>query len=423
MQTERKDHSMNHQTDGSRRKKALTSKLRKARRDLARTPQSLSIFGPYPDRDKWRLVTVESGHRTAMVFKTLAEAEEVKAKLLSEMLAKKKKFIGESIDEYQTYRLTVRGVKPQSASDEIRQLRTFLPFDWPLASLTPGKAGRLYTEYANRPNKHNGKPLSPNTHQGVLLMAKTWAKWCVKAGLLLSNPFAQVEPIGKRKAGKLQHTLDEARRFNDYLLKQAAAGDRAAIGVLMLLHLGLRQGEVSARIVRDVDAEGQVLMIPFGKTQSSRRRVRVPAWLKPLLRSLVEGKAPTELLFSVQGHAPARGYWWLKVRVYCQRAGVPRVCPHSLRGLHATLAIEEGATSEAVARALGHTSFAMTAKHYASADSVVNARVARAAHLLAPANAADLSNPDQIESILAGLTREQADQLRHHLNGSMPTSV
>ena len=31
----------------------------------------------------------------------------------------------------------------------------------------------------------------------------------------------------------------------------------------------------SARIARDVDAEGRILVIPFGKTESSRRRVRI----------------------------------------------------------------------------------------------------------------------------------------------------
>src|SRR5262249_23133481 len=61
-----------------------------------------------------------------------------------------------------------------------------------------------------------------------------------------------------------------------------------------------------------------------------------------------------------------------------------RICPHSLRGLHATLAIEEGATGDVVARALGHTNFSITAKHYASADSVINARLARASQALAP---------------------------------------
>ena len=48
-----------------------------------------------------------------------------------------------------------------------------------------------------------------------------------------------------------------------------------------MLQLGLRQGEVSARIVRDVDGNGRILHIPFGKTDSSRRRLKVPDCYAP----------------------------------------------------------------------------------------------------------------------------------------------
>jgi integrase len=54
-----------------------------------------------------------------------------------------------------------------------------------------------------------------------------------------------------------------------------------------------------------------------------------------------------------------------RLRHLCvDEAQVPEVVPHSLRGLHATLASGFGATSHAVAAALGHTSFALTARHY-----------------------------------------------------------
>lgn len=180
-----------------------------------------------------------------------------------------------------------------------------------------------------------------------------------------------------------------------------------------MLHLGLRQGEVSARIVRDVDADGRILVIPFGKTAGSRRRLKVPEWLRPLLLSLVAGKAPTDLLFSSENQQRSRGYWWRKVREWCQKANVPPVCPHSLRGLHATLAIEEGSTSDSVARALGHTSFAMTARHYASPDSVVNAQIARASQSLAPHKQSESSDP--ISDFLARLTPEQISALKERL--------
>ena len=382
--------------------------------------QTLRVVGPYHNRDKWRLVLIDGTGRQSKVFDSREEAEAIKSRLLAEHRAKHGKTIGDSLDEYAAYRVKFRGVKPSTAADHCRHLRNLLPLDWPIVSLTTDKARRLYLEYAARPNRRNGKPLSPNTHHWVLLIAKCWAKWCVKAGILSSSPFAGVEPIGKRNAGKAQHTIDEAQRFNTYLMERVSAGDRAALGVLLMLHLGLRKGEVSARVARDVDADGRILIIPFGKTDSARRRVKVPQWLQPVLRSLTKDLAPTDLLFPVAGRLAYPAYWWSRVRSYCEKAGVPKVCPHSLRGLHATLAIEEGATSDAVARALGHTSFTMTAKHYASADSVINARVARAGQFLAPKT--DREN-DEVEILLAGLSADQLETLRRRLASPLSDSV
>ncbi len=58
----------------------------------------------------------------------------------------------------------------------------------------------------------------------------------------------------------------------------------------------------------------------------------------------------------------------------CRLANVPIICPHSLRGLHATLALEGGATADSVAKALGHGSFAMTARH-CTESSVLDAAI------------------------------------------------
>jgi integrase len=53
-----------------------------------------------------------------------------------------------------------------------------------------------------------------------------------------------------------------------------------------------------------------------------------------------------------------------EARKLVEEAGVPVVCSHSLRGLHATLATAAGATSHVVASALGHSSPAVTHAHY-----------------------------------------------------------
>jgi hypothetical protein len=54
-----------------------------------------------------------------------------------------------------------------------------------------------------------------------------------------------------------------------------------------------------------------------------------------------------------------------------------------LRGLHATLALEAGATGNLVATALGHGSFAITARHYADPDTLLDTQARRVESALA----------------------------------------
>jgi integrase len=140
---------------------------------------------------------------------------------------------------------------------------------------------------------------------------------------------------------------------------------------------------VTARVARDIDDDGRVLWVPFGKTHNARRRLRIPEQLRPLVLRLVATKRADEPLFYPATHQRVwTHYYNAQVRALCRQAGVPEVVPHSLRGLHATLALEGGATADAVAKALGHSSFAMTEQHYASPSSVSNARSSRVAQTL-----------------------------------------
>ncbi len=61
-----------------------------------------------------------------------------------------------------------------------------------------------------------------------------------------------------------------------------------------------------------------------------------------------------------------------------------------------------------VAHALGHGSFAVTAKHYASAESVQGARTARVAEALA-------AGDDPVSRLLATLTPTQLADLKARL--------
>ena len=72
----------------------------------------------------------------------------------------------------------------------------------------------------------------------------------------------------------------------------------------------------------------------------------------------------------------------LWVQRICKAAKVPVVTAHGQRGLHATLAVSSGITSHAVAAALGHESFRITARSYARPEAIDSARQDRVLDVL-----------------------------------------
>jgi integrase len=96
-----------------------------------------------------------------------------------------------------------------------------------------------------------------------------------------------------------------------------------------------------------------------------------------------------------------RGRQWLRhwLTMFCDEAEIPRVCVHSLRGLHATLAPEAGVSSHAVASALGHTSAAVTHAHYVQPGTTQRMSTKRVTKTL--------GEPTSMRSI-AGTTRSRS---------------
>jgi integrase len=66
-----------------------------------------------------------------------------------------------------------------------------------------------------------------------------------------------------------------------------------------------------------------------------------------------------------------------------QLAGVPVVGAHSMRGLHATLAMDAGITGAVVAASLGHEHISTTTRSYAKGEAVAGAQQRRALTVLA----------------------------------------
>jgi len=135
---------------------------------------------------------------------------------------------------------------------------------------------------------------------------------------------------------------------------------------------------VSLRVA-DLD-EGQepadLLWIPCAKTPAGRRTLDVPAELRPLIAALAEAKAAERHLFECQRpheRAPYKphGRGWVIDQVHriCDRAAVPRVTAHAMRGLLATLTAERGLAGHLIAATLGQEDECTTMHAYAAPGS------------------------------------------------------
>jgi integrase len=374
------------------------------------------VLGPYANGGKWRLVVFdEKGQRMARLAETKEEAEQIKASLLRLFDDRSLLTIEAAFEEWLGTKRQA-GHKPRSIDTIERRLRPFLPLEITLGELTPQRAAELYLEETQRSGRFG--ILHACTHHKTLLFAKGFFTWAVDRGYVKANPFARVKPIGKANAGKPQLREDEARKLYALCMKLAQDGDSGAFAIIVQLVLALRSAEVLGLRARDLDAGGTVLVVDGTKTKNSKRRLRIESDpVRALLAERCAKLRPEELLFpDRRGGVHRTDFLYKVLRRLCEQAGVPIVCPHSLRGLHSSLAVAHGESSRAVAQALGHGSDAVTKKHYITSDALETARSRRVLGALeGPSNlemntlAETLArlSPDQLSALMNNVAERQ----------------
>jgi site-specific recombinase XerD len=127
-----------------------------------------------------------------------------------------------------------------------------------LSSITSTKGEELYAGLRRRKTK-TGKRLAVDSHRYVLAEARSFLKWCMGKRWIVRNPLDGVEGVGRRRHGKEQLRIDEARRWQAKAIEFADQGKEGAVAAMMCLSMGMRCSEVVNRVVRDLDDEGRLL--------------------------------------------------------------------------------------------------------------------------------------------------------------------
>lgn len=181
------------------------------------------VVGLYDeDKGKCRLFWVENGKKRSLLLPCRAEAEHLAKRLHSQLAAKQRATVAKVLTAWAEDRQRPGRCKPESTLQMLARLRLFfgsvLPED--AHSITAARAARLYEEWVEQPSSKTGRPLSAATHRRDLWVARTLFSWAQEHGYVPANPFAQVRPVGKVRAGKPQLRIGEARRFSVEALRR-----------------------------------------------------------------------------------------------------------------------------------------------------------------------------------------------------------
>lgn len=340
------------------------------------------VNGPYPHRRRWRVRVHRGGGSATRSFATYEAALRFRAEVERQTA---ERTVSDAIEAFADHQRR-DGTRESSVMTTRARLRSLfgvgpLQLGGLLGSITPARARSLYRAWCERPTR-TGRPPAPDTRLNTLAEAGTFARWCVGEQWLRSDPFAGVTDKVRRRRGKPQLRVDEARALTDLCLERGAE-DPGAIAALTALLLGLRAGEVAGCQVRDVDDDGRVLEVADAKTPSGKRRVELPDVLQPLLASRAQGRPALAPLFLGARGTPATRHW---VAYHVERirhlASLPRVTAHGLRGTHQTLARAAGVSAHAVAASVGHASTSVQEQHYLDVEGVEAARRSQALRVI-----------------------------------------
>jgi integrase len=195
------------------------------------------------------------------------------------------------------------------------------------------------------------------------LVEREWTHGILEHDLVLDA----LEDYPNEASDGVQLELDEAIRFAEAAFSEAELNPHSsATGALLALCTGMRAKEIITRTARHVNDGGRQISVTRGKTKKATRPLKVPSErLRLIVCRAVEGLRPDDRIFQYTRHA-----LYETVNRICRDCDVTEVGCHGLRRTFSTTAIVSGAAEEAVAKAMGHTSFAVTKKHYVAPGSV-----------------------------------------------------
>lgn len=229
------------------------------------------------------------------------------------------------------------------------------------------------------PKDHSHKSLAHSMARECLLLVRRICRYA--AHLHLMRPMEiQIKLPKPRPAQNNVLSPSEQQCVQRFV---SCAPTPRKVGLLLMMQMGLRIGEVCGLQWGDFDLKKGVLsvkrtikriyveksktmvLVQSPKTQSSARQIPIPASILQLLKQLGTGYSPDEWFLSGNIRKPVEPRCYRKsLRGYLRQAHVPAVHPHALRHTFATTCLQAGCNIKTLSELLGHASSDVTMKRY-----------------------------------------------------------
>lgn len=204
-----------------------------------------------------------------------------------------------------------------------------------------------------------GWTLAPRTQQKTLETLRAFLRFCEAADWIEKNPATRIKPPKVEDTPTLPLTDDDVQKLLNACRRYRGNGRRLRAMVLLLRYSGLRISDaVSLRRDR---IHGDRIFLYQQKT-GTPVYVPLPAFA---VRALMQ--QPTGQYVFWSGHGELKSAiedWRRSFRSLAKLAGVRKLHFHRLRDSFAVSLLERGVDIETVAVLLGHSSSAVTRKHY-----------------------------------------------------------
>lgn len=332
---------------------------------------------------RYRVHAVRGGERVVEGFRTEEDAKEARDKVIRNTAHLATPTVAVATEAYFADMVQRKKWRKEAKAyaSKTGALLTFLApvIEWPIGTVTPAQVARCCAAW-DTPERS-----ADWTRRNARVRARAFFGWAVAAKMIRVSPMGEVHMVPQPRAQLGHLRMDDARRLRAVVDPAAARGDHSAVFVLAALLLGARTSELLGLRKRDLDDRGRVVTYADAKDPGFVHRVRMPIVLQGPMRLLAEEADDEEPLFDTYGRWPQT--WGARaVRRWAQEAeieGAGKMDARWLRRTKDTLAVEEGVSSEVVARETGH-SLHVARQHY----------IGRGAETTARASAMDVATAD-----------------------------